>query len=240
MLFERNTMRKNTSIVLLIFGIVLFLTIFFINPSKSEPLNEPLVITEYGSHRQLSIDEKIAEAEVIVIGDVKTVLPSRWDSINGKRPEVITSKSIFEDDLSIFTDTLFLIQDVLKGDIKEKDVLRVRSFSGEIDDVKWEDRSQPSFKDKQIFLLFLKQNKGPTSNIDPGAYMSINGISAVYSVSGGIATSIDDTWSLIELTIYIQKVLSEPTQIPTATITPEIIISESVTSIPAEIITPTP
>ncbi len=169
---------------------------------------EPLIITESGAYRKLSIDDKINEAEIIVIGEVKTVLPSRWDSPDGKGPNVITPQSIFEADLSIFTDSLISVEQVLKGDVKDQAVIRVRSYSGEVDNVKWEDDSQPAFENGQTFLLFLKENTGPTKNVDPGAYMSINGISAIYTISGDTAASIDDTWVVSELIAYIENSMS--------------------------------
>lgn len=194
--------RKNVSVLFL--GMSLILT-FLISCAQEK---EPIIITESASHRQLTIDEKIIEAELIVIGRVQEVLPSRWDSVDGKGPEIVTSKIILEEDLSIFTDTLIVLEQILKGSF-DQSVLRVRSYSGQIDQVQWIDKSQASYQDGKAYLLFLKMNTGPTANIDPGAYMSINGISAIYAISENSVTSIDDKWVLEELVAHIQKIVAE-------------------------------
>jgi hypothetical protein len=196
----KKTASTSLIIILGMFGLILSAS------SCSSP--EPIVIKESASHRKLSMDDKIKEATIIVIGEVTSKLPSRWDSQDGQGPETITAQSIFEADLSIFTDSLILVTETLKGDIKKQDVIRVRSFKGEIDNVIWEDDSQPALNSDQIFLLFLKENTGPTKDLDPGAYMSINGISAIYTVSDDAASSVDDTWSLSELIDYIQDSIS--------------------------------
>jgi len=207
--------------------------------------HEPLIIRESGTYRKLSIDEKIREAEIIIIGELKTVLPSRWDSDDGKGPQVVTPQSIFEADLSIFTDSLLLVNELLKGEVDDQGIIRVRSFSGEADNVRWVDNSQPAFEHGQTYLLFLKKNTGPTRNLDAGAYMSINGISAIYSVSEDIAKSVDDTWALSDLVDYIRNSISSETPSPTEasadlqTETPTLTETPTETStIPAE--TPTP
>ncbi len=182
--------------------IVLFSTIF-----QKESKKEPVVLASSMSFRQLSIDNKIKEAEVIVIGEVKTILPSRWNAPGGNDSKKASPNEVSQAG-GLFTDSIITIDQILKGNVIEP-VVRVRSYIGEIETVRWINKSQPSFVKKRTYLLFLEKDIGPTAKVDPGDYVSVNANTAVYEIVDGKAISADDEWKLDELIAYIQKFLSQ-------------------------------
>lgn len=164
-----------------------------------------LTMNADGAYLKKSIDEKIREAEIIVIGDVVNNQPSRWNAPNGN-----DSKNASPEDVSrahgLFTDSVISIQQTIKGDVHTP-VVRVRSFIGEIETVIWVNESQPIFVKGKSYLLFLEKDQGATAKIDQGHYVSVNANMAVYEIVDGRAISTDDEWILEDLIAYIQNAL---------------------------------
>ena len=166
--------------------------------------NKPVTITLNASLGEMTIDDKIEEAELIVVGEVKEILPSKWKSVNQQIPERLTPQQIIESNLSIFTDSLISINQILKGGSKEP-VVRVRSFAGEINQAHFVSSSEPAYKMGQTYLLFLHKDNGPTQIVDPGDYIAVNAINGVYNIVGDKAISSYDEWHLDDLVMYIQS-----------------------------------
>jgi len=218
--------KKIAAMLVLVFGIILLAPIFFSGKSgPNEGRTEPIVITVHGSLENKTIDDLIEESELIIIGKVDTILPSKWKSPKGDIPENLTVSIILENDMSIVTDHLIAIDKILKGDFKEP-VVRVRIFVGEIDQVRFKSSSEPSYKLGQSYLLFLHKDHGPTQIVDPGDYIALNAIYGVYEIVGDKVISVSDEWFLTNLTSYIEQSLSSeailstepaipPTELPT-------------------------
>jgi hypothetical protein len=165
---------------------------------------EPIVITQNASLRELSLDDLIDESELIIVGETKTVLLSKWKAPNGKAPKNITPHQILDQRISIFTDSLLSVTQVIKGEYTDP-LIRIRSFVGEIEHVSWVNSSEPIYEKGQIYLLFLVKDNGPTQIVDPGDYISVNAIDGVYKIIDGRAISINDEWVLEDLIAYIQN-----------------------------------
>jgi hypothetical protein len=192
-------MRKTYLIILSIgFGIMLLIILFTENQKK-----EPVTHTQHDSIETLTIDQKIERAELIVIGKARTTLPSRGLDFKGKESRNPSPEEVFQSG-GLFTDTLITIDQTLKGSFDEP-IVRVRSFIGETEQVRWVNSSEPSFERGQIYLLFLEKDIGPTKNVNPGDYVSVNSNTAVYNIVDGKAISVDDEWVLEELIAYIQN-----------------------------------
>lgn len=197
-------MNKKTAILLAAFlGLVI---LFYVIRTKDDE-QELITMGVSASLREMTIDDLIAESEIIVIGEVKTILPSQWLSPNGKNIKDATPDEIFNAQ-GLFTDTLISINQTLKG-INHAPVIRVRSFIGETDKVRWVNDSEVSYNQGQTYVLFLIKNFGPSVNVDPGGYISVNSYLGVYEVVDGKAISKSNEWVLEELIAYIQKSLSE-------------------------------
>lgn len=209
-------MRKRilATLFLVIASILLLMFLVSGNRVPEKAKIEPLTITVHGSLEEKTIDNLIEESELIVIGKVDTILPSKWKVPNGKIPDVLTVSVILDNNMSIVTDHLISVVQVLKGNYKES-VVRVRAFAGEIDQVRFVSSSEPSYKLGQTYVLFLIEDHGPTQIVDPGDFIPVNAIDAVYEIVNGHARSIDDEWLLEDLVAYIEKSLSSEATLPT-------------------------
>ncbi len=222
---------------ILIIAVVAFVVgaLFLAVPKTTEDTSEEtIVINVDGLLSETTIDDLINEAELIVIGKVATNLPSKWKAPNGFVPENLTSRDIINLDLSIFTDSLISVEQRLKGK-DNRAVVRVRTFKGEIDNVQFENSSEPTYNVGEVYLLFLDKDTGPTQIVDPGNYISANTIFGIYKIVENKAVSANDEWNLDELIAYIQKSLSVETLIPTVTPAP----AELLTLIPTQTLFPT-
>ena len=190
------------NIIIVVFGLVLLAMLFSI-PAQ----NAPVTLGADGMVLKLSIDDKIKAAELIMIGEVKTTLPSRWmggfgnDPKNASPEEVVRARGLF-------TDSLISINQVLKGDTRIP-VARVRAFTGQTRKVRWTNDAEPSYVVGKTYLLFLKKDYGPTAKIDPGDYIAVGAFQGVYEIVDGKAISKDDEWVLEELIAYIEDTVSQ-------------------------------
>lgn len=212
--------RRSIVIILVVVG---FIALF--STMKIKTVEEPIVIEENSSLRELTIDDKIKEAQIIVIGELKASNPSKWKFQDQKNVKDASPQEIV-DAGGLFTDFIFSVNQIIKGDIATP-VIRVRSFYGDTERVQWKNSSEPSYIKGQVYLLFLREDFGPTADIDPGDYISVNSNTAVYQIVDGRAVSADDEWLLEDLIAYIEKSLlgellvpSESLPLPTETILP--------------------
>lgn len=111
-------------------------------------------------------------------------------------------------------------------------VVRVRSFIGETEKVRWVNERQPSFIKNQAYLFFLEKDTGATAKVDPGDYVSVNANMAVYVIIDGKAKSADDEWVLEDLIAYIQKSLNTEPPLPADTPAEVPISTETASPIP--------
>ena len=227
-------MNKKIVVIMAIFvGIAILFTSLFIKNNK----REAITITSYASVVEMSLNDLIERADLIVIGDFINIHPSRWSTANGKLPDDATIESVSQQHLSIFTDSNFQVTQYLKGDAQSP-VIRIRTFGGQVGEDSMIVSGEPTYEVGQAYLLFLYYNTGASANIDPGSYY---GSSTLYEISDGKAISVKDEWVLEELIAYIQNALAQPiptepavTEIPTETpISTETLIS-------TETVNPTP
>ena len=236
-------MRKRIMVMLFLVFVSL-LSVVFLLFEKREPEKiqiEPIVITVHGSLETKTIDDLIEESELIIIGKVDTILPSKWKVPHGEIPQNLTVSIILENDMSIVTDHLISIEKILKGEYKES-IVRVRAFVGEIDQIRFKSSSEPSYKLGQSYLLFLHEDHGPTQIVDPGDYIAVNAIYGVYEIIGDKAISSGDEWLLEDLIAYIEKSLSAEVILPTETPITLDLLTEALlpsTELPTETETPT-
>ncbi len=197
-------------LISLAFTLVIGLGILFYAGVVRQTIERPVVFISEDLFSAKNIDDKIKEAELIVIGEVTTSLPSRWNSPYGSDPQNASPQEIANAN-GLFTDSIISINKTFKGDIVDP-VVRVRSFVGETSKVRWVDEYEPSFAKKRTYLLFLARDTGATASVDPGYYVPVNAIMGVYEITDSRAISKEDKWVLEELIAYIERSLS---QVPT-------------------------
>ena len=200
--FRKLDMKKNIFIAIIaVIGSAMLFAVVALNKNTSITLGSDALLLKY------STDDLIKRAELIVIGEVVTTLPSRW---NG--PDGIDLKNASPEEVArahgLFTDSLISINQILKGNIV-KPAVRVRAFLGETEKVRWVNEGEPSFVMKRTYLLFLAKDTGATARVDPGDYVSLGAYQGVYEIVDGKAISANDEWVLEDLIAYIQNSLSQ-------------------------------
>ncbi len=197
--------------VVAITGVAILYYILNINGNK----REPIILTSNASYAEMSLDTLITEADLIVIGSVDKVHPSRWNTPSGKLPKGITVHTITPDKV-IFTDVNFSVDQILKGQSNQKTV-RIRSLGGVVGQDQMIVSGVASLEIGNTYLLFLGKDTGSTADITPGHYFVRGGLQGLYQISEGKATSFRDEWLLEELIAYIEKSLSGQVSLPTPT-----------------------
>lgn len=196
--------RKNVSILVLVAvaltAVGVLGSVFFKRENR-----EPIIITSYASLEKMSIDDLIDKSDLVVIGWVDTIYPSRWNTLDGNLPNDVTVETI-SSDMVIFTDVSFSISEILKGKIEQSQV-RVRTFGGEVKQDRMMISGEPLLIAGQTYLLFLSPDTGLTSEIEPGHFLVTGAIQGAYQVSGDKAISASDEWLLQDLVDYIRKSL---------------------------------
>ena len=224
--------------IVTLFVILTGLTLMFYMILSEKKISEPVIIMESAALREMTIDDKIRESQIIMVGEVKNVSPSSWrlqaeKGVNRATPQEITDAG------GLFTDYFVSTDQVLKGDVDEK-FIRVRAFSGETEQVRWINSSQPIYEMGRDYLLFLGKGIGPTANDGLEHYRSVNANFAVYEIIDGKAISADDQWLLEDLIAYIENSLSSETTPVLITDTPAPTETSTLTPTPIELLTETP
>jgi hypothetical protein len=196
-------MKKNKKYILLA-GMVLSVLIFtFLNLRKPDSVN---IVLE-GVLPDGNIDDRIYRSEIIVIGEIKEVLPSKWNTLETVNNRSLTSRSdVRQLGFGIFTDVIVTPVRFLKGSAPEDSTLRIRSFAGQIEHIRFINDLEPTYQEGQTYLFLLEQYRGAVENhIDPGFYLPIISGTGAFHIENGVAVSFDDGWSLDELVAYIEN-----------------------------------
>lgn len=155
----------------------------------------------------LTIDDLIDRAELIIIGEVKSALPSRWNTSDGRLPGEVTVDTITPD-MVIFTDVDFNVRQYLKGK-DDYDTVRIRALGGKVEQDEMIVSGGASLENGKTYLLFIEEDiTGSTADIDPGHYWVLGGLQGVYEIINQKAVSVKDEWVLDDLIQYIQKALA--------------------------------
>lgn len=172
---------------------------YLTNKASTEP--DTIIRTSIVEH--LSEDTLANDSQIIIEGDIKELLPSKWNTKDGKEPEGV------KDDDTIFTDNLVEVTKVIKGEVKIGDVLKVRTNAGEIDTSKKikviRSDSDANFSKGEKVLLFLTyDNSGFNKNKSKDYFALTGGIQGKYTISSdkikdavGQEKSLDEFESLI-------------------------------------------
>lgn len=105
-------------------------------------------------------------SDTIVIGTVKEILPSKWNTANGKQPNKPLSEIDHLND-TIYTDIVISVDEYLKNPLSSNEVI-VRSIVGTVGNISMTSDAEPSFKTGEKVLLYLSKDDNPsTRDIGP-------------------------------------------------------------------------
>lgn len=142
-------------------------------------------------------------SDTIVTGTVKQILPSKWNTLDGKRPgkdNVKVDQSSF-----IYTDIVLSVDKYLKkpSESKESKEIIVRIVGGTIGADRVISEDEPSFKTGEKVLLYLTKD---TINVDSEHYLVTGSDQGKFILTDdGKAVRPDETVSQEELLSTIEN-----------------------------------
>jgi hypothetical protein len=95
-------------------------------------------------------------SDSVVIAEVVSVLPSRWNTINGEKP--VNNENNLPS--TIYTDANVKIVESLKGSL-DNATITVRTLGGTVGQDKQQVENQPSYSANENVLIFLKNDNDP-------------------------------------------------------------------------------
>lgn len=101
------------------------------------------------------LNKLVKKSEVIIKGVVEEISEAKWNNKDNKQPKNISNKDV------IYKDYFIKISQIFKGNIKENEILKLRSFEGEINGFTIEDNNQIVLENGQEIVAFLNKD---TSN----------------------------------------------------------------------------
>ncbi|WP_244603649.1 hypothetical protein [Methanococcoides sp. AM1] len=146
----------------------------------------------------VSPEEMSDRSDVILIGTVKEILPSKWNTEDGERPPDDISELGWHDVL--YTDVVITVDEYLKNPLVDKEII-VRTQGGEDDIVVIDVEDEPSFKPEEKVFLYLK-NDTWVDTMDHGPeHFMVTGVSQgkFTLTDDGKATSFGEPLTLDEL-----------------------------------------
>jgi hypothetical protein len=154
------------------------------------------------AHR--SLDNLIADSQVIVVGEVLSLGPHRWNTPDGRLPEPYRSGKVpFE--MIIFSDAQFRVTQTLKGEVPNP-ILQLRMFGGTVEDITVELEAQTQLLQGAEYLLFLMLDEtGTTAQYGPGHYYLLTPSFQTFTILDGRAVSEEEEWVLEDLIQHITE-----------------------------------
>lgn len=135
---------------------------------EEETLTDKTTIAISGTLPDLNMTQLNDLSEFIIIGNVKEILPSKWNTPDGKR-RADAIEDIPDND-TMYTDIIIKVDQCLKGSLEDQEI-RVRTMGGEDEIVRIDYEDEPSFRENEQVLLYLHNDTNPgLENIDSKYY----------------------------------------------------------------------
>lgn len=164
-----------------------------------------ITIVSYAELEAVSHEYLKNESDVILTGTVIEILPSKWNTVDGK----ISAKSIHDlkwHDM-IYTDVVVNVDEYYKTQSKNKEVV-VRIFNGTVGKDSFILDSEPSFSlNEKVFLYLVEDNWDYTKNLGPKHYFVLGSMQGKYTLTDdGKAIRPDEVISLEQLLLPLGNV----------------------------------
>lgn len=142
--------------------------------------DEPLCTEVSGSLVGLNRIELIKRSDTIVIGTVKEILPSKWNTADGKKPDPDVK---FDLNNTIYTDIIICVEKYVKNPLSSKEVW-VRVEGGIVENDTLLIDYEPTFQPGENVLLYLMEDTNPaTKDIGPEHFRVTGFIQGKYSLT---------------------------------------------------------
>jgi hypothetical protein len=203
------TIRNNTKYGILLIGALSLLTLVVLGLSNSSHDSTKLVNNEKslsGESSSLLIalnhTELSSHSDTIITGTVKEILPSKWNSVDGKRPDEDVRFSPFN---LIYTDIIISVDKYVKNPLSSKEII-VRVEGGTVGNDTLVTESEPAFQPGEKVLLYLMKDDSPgTKDIGPEHFIVTGCLQGKYTLTDGKAIRPGETVSQNELLSTIKQ-----------------------------------
>jgi len=165
--------------------------------------NDPLDVKISASIIKCTHADLKNNSYIIVTGKVKEILPSKWNTIDGDKPNKENTKS--DQDCIIYTDIIISVDKYLKNPLSSKEVI-VRTYGGKVGNDSMTLDIEAGFKSGENVLLYLEKDLSTKAN-DGSEYFYVYGsMQGKFTLTDdGKATRPDETVSQEELLSTIEK-----------------------------------
>lgn len=168
-------------------------------------VDEPVGIGIYINFIPYTHKELSRHSDTIVIGTVKEILPSRWNTKDGKQPNKTITELNPTDEL-IYTDIIINVDKYLKNPLASQEVI-VRVINGTVRNFSMTSDAEPKFERGEKVLLYLSKDTNPsTKNIGPEHFIVTNFFRGKFTLTDdGKAIGTDENTTLDDLLSAIRQ-----------------------------------
>ena len=214
-------MKNNTKYMIILIGALSLITLSALALSGSQdnikitstplqdnakPVNNdmPLYCESSASFVPLNDKQLSSETDTTFVGIVKKILPSKWNTADGKRPG--NTDDAFSPSCLIYTDIIISVDEYLKNPLSSKEV-KVRVEGGTVGNDTLIASYEPSLESGEKVLLYLMKDDNPgTKDIDPDHFRVTGFIQGKYTLTDdGKATRPGKNTTLDELSSTIKE-----------------------------------
>lgn len=143
--------------------------------------NQPIQISSRGiwGPEVLNISYLAEKSDTILIGRVSEVLPSKWDTPDGRRPRVLA-------DEIIYTDAVIEVERYLKNP-QSKSKIVVRTLGGTVGSDSMAVEDEANFKAGEMVFVFLTKEDPFALEIQPEHYRVVGWMHGKFRIEDGEA-----------------------------------------------------
>lgn len=168
--------------------------------SPDRPINIPMS----GLLQKYTYTDLNNRSDTVIIGTVKEILPPKWNTVDGKRPNKSRSEIILEN--VIYTDIIISVEKYVKNPLSSNE-LTVRTSGGIVGNDSMSTDYEPSLKTGEKVLLYLIEDTDPQiKNIGPKHFTFTGYKQGKFTLTDdGQAIGSDETISQEELLSTIKE-----------------------------------
>jgi hypothetical protein len=169
-------------------------------------VNEPTTIDLNVNFIHYNHEELSNYSDTILIGTVKEILPSRWNTIDGRQPNKTLTELNPIDEL-IYTDIIINVDKYFKNPLASHEVI-VRVINGTVGNVSMKSDAEPKFEKGEKVLLYLIKDTNPsTKNIGSEHFIVTDFYESKFTLTDdGKAIGFDENTTLNELLNTIKQI----------------------------------
>jgi hypothetical protein len=166
---------------------------------------DPIILYAPGLMIEKSIDQLIGESAIILLGQVESETPGKWNTSDGKIAPGITKHNI-SPLLHIYTYKNIVVTEYIKGE-QSQNHIQVGNMGGIVGKDSETIDGAPILKLGESYILFLYVEKGKEKELS-GKYFVTGGGQGEFHLVNGEAISYNAKWTEVELINFIKLKVS--------------------------------